>query len=172
MTIVEEIDKKSGRPHRSKNITDALKYLFKLDKTPQNISEAVKGYSGGSGPAPTRPTDRMTLKASGLSYYEFSDDGLGVKRYGNDRLIDSNNSVVDTWTELAELCISNSELKIDLYSQDGLYFEKQYFSFVHNSRETDPLYTFIWNNNRGGDNLQLIYHISTGRLETYYESLD
>lgn len=49
MTIVEEIDKKSERPHRSKNITDALKYLFELDKTPQNISEAVKGYSGGGG---------------------------------------------------------------------------------------------------------------------------
>lgn len=47
MTIVEEIDKKSNRPHRSKNIVDAMKYLFSAAKTPQNIAEAVKGYSGG-----------------------------------------------------------------------------------------------------------------------------
>ena len=42
MTIVEEIDKKSNRPHRSKNIVDALKYAYDLEKTPQNIAEAVK----------------------------------------------------------------------------------------------------------------------------------
>lgn len=42
MTIVEELDKKSGRPHRSKNIVDAMKYAFGIEKTPQNIAEAVK----------------------------------------------------------------------------------------------------------------------------------
>lgn len=47
MTIVEELDKKSGRPHRSKNIVDAMKYLFSATKTPQNIAEAVKDYNGG-----------------------------------------------------------------------------------------------------------------------------
>lgn len=76
MTIVEEIDKKSGRPHRSKNITDALKYLFKLDKTPQNISEAVKGYSGG-GSGITYETVyegnfEFTGKAPNVSAYEFT----------------------------------------------------------------------------------------------------
>ena len=52
MTIVEEIDKKSNRPHRSKNIVDALKYAFDLKETPQNIGEAVKaglGTGGGGG---------------------------------------------------------------------------------------------------------------------------
>lgn len=42
MTITEEIDKKSQRPHRSKNIVDAMKYAFGIEKTPQNIAEAVK----------------------------------------------------------------------------------------------------------------------------------
>lgn len=42
MTIVEEIDKKSNRPHRSKNIVDALKYAYNLAETPKNISDAVK----------------------------------------------------------------------------------------------------------------------------------
>ena len=42
MTIVEEIDKKSNRPHRSKNIVDALKYAYDLGETPKNISDAVK----------------------------------------------------------------------------------------------------------------------------------
>ena len=42
MTITEELDKRSGRPHRSKNIVDAMKYAFGIDKTPQNIAEAVK----------------------------------------------------------------------------------------------------------------------------------
>lgn len=51
MTIVEELDKMSGRPHRSKNIVDAMKYAFNIEKTPQNISEAVKGINvaGGDG---------------------------------------------------------------------------------------------------------------------------
>lgn len=42
MTIVEELDKKSGRPHRSKNIVDAMKYAFGIENTPQNIAEAIK----------------------------------------------------------------------------------------------------------------------------------
>lgn len=44
MTIVEEIDKKSNRPHRSKNITDALKYAYNLTgaDSPVNIADAVK----------------------------------------------------------------------------------------------------------------------------------
>lgn len=42
MTIVEELDKKSGRPHRSRNIVDAMKYAFGIEKTPRNISEAIK----------------------------------------------------------------------------------------------------------------------------------
>lgn len=42
MTIVEELDKKSGRPHRSKNIVDAMKYAFGIEKTPRNIAEAVR----------------------------------------------------------------------------------------------------------------------------------
>lgn len=42
MTIVEELDKKSGRPHRSKNIVDAMKYAFGLEETPQNIADAIK----------------------------------------------------------------------------------------------------------------------------------
>lgn len=42
MTIVEEIDKKSNRPHRSKNIVDALKYAYDLEETPNNIADAVK----------------------------------------------------------------------------------------------------------------------------------
>lgn len=52
MTIVEELDKKSGRPHRSKNITDALKYAYELvgENSPQNIADAIKkGFNGGSG---------------------------------------------------------------------------------------------------------------------------
>lgn len=49
MTIVEELDKMSGRPHRSKNIVDAMKYAFNIEKTPQNISEAVKGINGAGG---------------------------------------------------------------------------------------------------------------------------
>lgn len=49
MTIVEEIDKKSNRPHRSKNIVDALKYAFDLKETPQNIGEAVKAGLGTGG---------------------------------------------------------------------------------------------------------------------------
>lgn len=50
MTIVEEIDKKSNRPHRSKNIVDAMKYLHNLDKTPKNIADAIK--ASGSSPTP------------------------------------------------------------------------------------------------------------------------
>lgn len=42
MTITEELDKRSGRPHRSKNIVDAMKYAFGIDETPQNISKAIK----------------------------------------------------------------------------------------------------------------------------------
>lgn len=49
MTIVEELDKMSGRPHRSKNIVDAMKYAFNIEKTPQNISEAIKGINGSGG---------------------------------------------------------------------------------------------------------------------------
>lgn len=51
MTIVEEIDKKSNRPHRSKNIVDAMKYANNIASTPQNIAEAVKKSenSGGGG---------------------------------------------------------------------------------------------------------------------------
>lgn len=45
MTIVEEIDKASGRTQRSKNIVDALKFWWQLDKTPQNIGEAIKMYA-------------------------------------------------------------------------------------------------------------------------------
>ena len=42
MTITEELDKKSARPHRSKNIMDALKYAAGLKATPVNIAEGVK----------------------------------------------------------------------------------------------------------------------------------
>ena len=49
MTIVEELDKKSNRPHRSKNIVDALKYLYNLNKMPKNIADAIK--MSGSSPA-------------------------------------------------------------------------------------------------------------------------
>lgn len=43
MTITEEIDKKSQRPHRSKNITDALKYAYDLagENSPKNIADAI-----------------------------------------------------------------------------------------------------------------------------------
>ena len=43
MTITEEIDRKSQRPHRSKNITDALKYAYELngEKSPINIADAI-----------------------------------------------------------------------------------------------------------------------------------
>ena len=52
MTIVEEIDKRSNRPHRSKNIVDALKYAYDLEETPRNIGDAIKKSAGGS-PTPT-----------------------------------------------------------------------------------------------------------------------
>lgn len=41
MTITEEIDKRSGRPYRSKNIVDAMTYAFGIDKLPINIADAV-----------------------------------------------------------------------------------------------------------------------------------
>ena len=41
MTITEELDKRSGRPYRSKNIVDAMKYAFGIDKLPINIADAV-----------------------------------------------------------------------------------------------------------------------------------
>ena len=56
MTIVEELDKKSGRPHRSKNIVDAMKYAFNLDETPQNIAEAVKKGVAATEPETPTPT--------------------------------------------------------------------------------------------------------------------
>ena len=40
MTIVEEIDKMSGRAHRSKNITDAMRYAFGATGA-NNIADAV-----------------------------------------------------------------------------------------------------------------------------------
>lgn len=42
MTIVEEIDKKANNPHRSRNITEALKNYFGLETSPRNIGEAFK----------------------------------------------------------------------------------------------------------------------------------
>lgn len=42
MTISEELDKKSGRPHRSKNIVDAMQYAFGIEHMPTSISDAVK----------------------------------------------------------------------------------------------------------------------------------
>lgn len=57
MTIVEELDKKSKRPHRSKNIVDAMKYAYNIEKTPKNIMEAIKVAS--SGPSPTPTTDNI-----------------------------------------------------------------------------------------------------------------
>ena len=66
MTIVEEIDKKSNRPHRSKNIVDALKYAFDLKETPQNIGEAVKAGlgTGGGGFMGMKPaTVSVTVKS-------------------------------------------------------------------------------------------------------------
>lgn len=42
MTITEELDKKSGRPYRSKNIMDAQKYAYGLGNTPKNIADGVK----------------------------------------------------------------------------------------------------------------------------------
>lgn len=41
MTITEELDKRSGRPYRSKNIVDAMKYAFDIDHLPTNIADAV-----------------------------------------------------------------------------------------------------------------------------------
>lgn len=66
MTIVEEIDKKSNRPHRSKNIVDALKYAFDLKETPQNIGEAVKtglGTGGGGFMGMKPATVSVTVKS-------------------------------------------------------------------------------------------------------------
>ena len=42
MTIAEELDKRSGRPHKSATITDAMKYAFGIEKTPDTIGAAVK----------------------------------------------------------------------------------------------------------------------------------
>ena len=53
MTITEEIDKKSGRPYRSKNIVDAMRYAGSVTATPKNIADAVKIYSDGEGIFPT-----------------------------------------------------------------------------------------------------------------------
>ena len=60
MTITEELDKKSSRPHRSKNIVDALKYLYNLNKTPKNIADAIK--ASGSSPSPTGSNTVGTAK--------------------------------------------------------------------------------------------------------------
>ena len=59
MTITEEIDKKSQRPHRSKNITDALKYAYGLtgEESPVNIADAVKK---GMTPANVEPEPEPT----------------------------------------------------------------------------------------------------------------
>lgn len=64
MTIVEELDKKSNRPHRSKNIVDAMKYANNIASTPQNIAEAVK-KSEGSGSGTSKSV--ITLAATGDS---------------------------------------------------------------------------------------------------------
>lgn len=72
MTIVEELDKKSGRPHRSKNIVDAMKYLFSASKTPQNIAEAVKDYSGGGGSIKSVTIQHDSSSSANVSVY-FSD---------------------------------------------------------------------------------------------------
>lgn len=58
MTIVEEIDKISGRPHRSRNIQDAIDYLSGAVGGSQNISNAVHRYSPES--APTGSIDIST----------------------------------------------------------------------------------------------------------------
>jgi len=42
MTIAEELDKRSGRPHKSTTIADAMKYAFGIEKTPDTIGAAVK----------------------------------------------------------------------------------------------------------------------------------
>jgi uncharacterized repeat protein (TIGR02543 family) len=54
MTIVQELDKKSGRPHGSKTITDAMKYAFGIETSPNTISEAVKN-------ANFNPADEFTV---------------------------------------------------------------------------------------------------------------
>lgn len=54
MTIVQELDKKSGRPHGSKTITDAMKYAFGIETSPNTISEAVKN-------ANFNPPDEFTV---------------------------------------------------------------------------------------------------------------
>ena len=40
--IVEELDRKSERPHRSRNIVDAMQYAFNIEHTPRNIGDAVR----------------------------------------------------------------------------------------------------------------------------------
>lgn len=67
MTIVEEIDKASGRTQRSKNIVDALKFWWKLDKTPQNIGEAVKMYAEKSAFNPELPGEITNPPGGGIS---------------------------------------------------------------------------------------------------------
>lgn len=67
MTIVEEIDKKSNRPHRSKNIVDAMKYANNIASTPQNIAEAVKkSQSSGGGGAFGLQTARIQVTVKSL----------------------------------------------------------------------------------------------------------
>ena len=41
MTIAEEIDKKSGRKHRSGTITEAMRYAFGIEHMPTSIADAV-----------------------------------------------------------------------------------------------------------------------------------
>ena len=57
MTIVEEIDKASGRINRSKNVVDALKYWWNLSTTPQNIGEAIKMYAQNSSSENIQPEE-------------------------------------------------------------------------------------------------------------------
>lgn len=41
MTIAEEIDKQSGRKHRSGTITEAMRYAFGIEHMPTSIADAV-----------------------------------------------------------------------------------------------------------------------------------
>lgn len=84
MTIVEELDKKSNRPHRSKNIVDALKYAYDLEETPNNIADAVKNNKGQGGGATWE-----TLFEDDLEFVGQAPGICGCKTPGTKELYDS-----------------------------------------------------------------------------------
>ena len=106
MTIVEELDKKSGNPHRSKNIVEAQKYAYGLEHTPKNIADGIKQsliyqiwhLGVGLAPAPTEEqgvdnnnkvksvefkdnTATVTVKLSDLTAFASSDPDQGTHKW-------------------------------------------------------------------------------------------